>query len=196
MKLWKTASRRRVLDYPPYLSVEVHDVTLPSGRRIADWTWVITPDYVSIVVCTDDDRFLCFRQEKYGFEGLSLAPVGGYLEPGENALQAARRELKEEAGYEASEWQDLGTYVVDTNRGAGNAYFYLARGARKVCEPTAPDEEQPELLLLSRPEIEQALDSGDFKGLGWAAVFALALRKLPILSEPRPQEGVEKVPKA
>lgn len=179
MRLWKTASRRNVLDYPPYLSVEVHDVTMPDGRRIEDWTWIVTPDYASIVVCTDDGRFLCFRQRKYGFDGLSLAPVGGYLEPGEAPLDAARRELREEAGYEASEWQDLGTYVVDTNRGAGSAHFFLALGARKVCEPTAPDAEEPELLLLSRREVENALDAGDFKGLGWAAVFALALRKLP-----------------
>ena len=178
MKPWKTVSRRKVLDYPPYLSVELHDVSLPDGRHIEDWTWVVTPDYVSIVVVTDDNRFLCFRQQKYGVEGFSLAPVGGYIEPGEDPLAAARRELKEEAGYEASEWQSLGTYVVDTNRGVGNAHFYLAVGAHKVCEPTAPDEEQPEVLLLSRPEVEQALDSGDFKGLGWAAVFALALRKL------------------
>jgi len=178
MKPWKTVSRRKVLDYPPYLAVELHDVSLPDGRHIEDWTWVVTPDYVSIVVCTEDNRFLCFRQHKYGFEGLSLAPVGGYLEPGENALTGARRELKEETGYEAPEWHSLGSYVVDTNRGAGNANFYLALDARKVCEPTAPDEEQPELLLLSREEVERALDSEEFKGLGWAAVFALALRKI------------------
>jgi hypothetical protein len=38
--------------------------------------------------------------------------------------------------------------------------------------------EQQELLLLSRQEIEQALDRGEFKVLAWAAVVALGLRYL------------------
>ena len=119
MQPWKTLSRRVVLDQGKFLIVENHAVELPDGRVIPEWPWVITPDYVNIVPVTDEGEFLCFRQTKYGVDGLSLAPIGGYIEPGENPLAAARRELLEETGYETSDWTGLGRYRVDGNRGVG-----------------------------------------------------------------------------
>jgi len=108
MQPWKTLSRRTILNQGQYLIVENHTIELPDGHVITDWPWLITPDYVNVVATTDEDEFLCFRQTKYAVDGTSLAPVGGYLEPGEEPLTAARRELLEETGYQASEWIDLG----------------------------------------------------------------------------------------
>lgn len=161
-----------------YLVVENHSVELPDGRVISDWPWIITPDYVNVVVVTEDGKFPIFRQTKYSVEGVTLAPVGGYLDPGEDALAAAKRELLEETGYEASEWTHLGSYAVDGNRGAGTAHFFLAWGARKAADIDSDDVEEQELLLLSRSEVEAALEAAEFKVLPWAANIALALRHL------------------
>ena len=178
MKRWKTLSRQTLLDYSQFLSVEEHAVELPDGRVIADWPWVITPDFVNVVVETEDGRFLCFRQQKYGLAGLALAPVGGFLEPGEEPLAGARREMLEETGYEAPVWISLGSYRVDPNRGAGTAYFFLARGAQPVTAPEPDDLEEQEWVFLSQAELQAALDAGEFKALAWAAIVALALRHL------------------
>jgi ADP-ribose pyrophosphatase len=175
MQQWKMLARRVVWDESDFLTLEIHTVELPDGRVISDWPWVIAPDYVNVVALTEDRRFLCFRQAKYGIEGESLAPVGGYLEPGEEARSAAQRELLEETGYEARDWVSLGRYRVDGNRGVGMAYFYLARGARRVATPISDDLEDQELLLLERGEIELALETGKFKLMPWAAIMALAL---------------------
>jgi ADP-ribose pyrophosphatase len=177
MESWKTLSRRVILDYSKFLVVEEHAVELPDGRIIHDWPWVITPDFVNVVAVTNDGMYVCFRQTKYAIEGTSLAAVGGFLEPGESPLAAAQRELLEETGYEAAEWIDLGYYRTDANRGVGMAYFFLARQARRVGEPDADDLEEQELLLLTRRQVEAALDAGDFKVLPWATILALALRR-------------------
>ena len=178
MQEWKTLSRRTVLTSGKFLTVEYHSLQLPDGQVIPEWPWVITPDFVNILARTEDGKFLCFRQTKYGLDGMSLAPAGGYIEPGEDPLEAAKRELLEETGYEAPDWTDLGTYRVGPNRGIAMGYLFLARNARRVAEPDADDLEEQELLHLSRAEVEEALDSGEFKAMVWAAIVALALRKI------------------
>jgi ADP-ribose pyrophosphatase len=183
LKPWKTLSRTPLLHLGKFLSVENHVVELPDGRIIENWPWVITPDYANIVAVTPQGRFLVFRQVKYGVEGTSFAPVGGYLEPGEDPLLAAQRELREETGYEAAQWDALGCYRVDANRGSGLAYFYLARDAQRVMERDADDLEEQILFELTRPEIELALSKGEFKVLAWMAIMALALQKLDSLSQ-------------
>jgi len=175
MQPWKTLSKQTLLNHSKYLTVENHAVELPNGQIISDWPWIITPDYINVVAITEGGKFLCFRQTKYAVDGTTLAPVGGYLEPGEDSLIAAQRELLEETGYQAPDWMRLGGYVVDGNRGAGTGYLFLARNAHKVAPPNADDLEEQQLLHLSRAEVETALAAGEFKVLAWATVVALAL---------------------
>lgn len=175
MHPWKTQARRVLLDASPWLVVENHVIELPNGQVIPDWTWVDTPDFINVVVEMADGTFQFFRQWKYGFDRISLAPIGGYLEPGESPLEAAKRELREEMGCEASEWVDLGRYRIDANRGAGMGNLFLARGAQQVAAPTGGDLEEQTPVRLSRAEVLAALRSGEFRGMAWAANVGLAL---------------------
>ena len=176
MKSWKTLSRTPVLRRGKFLALEDHDVELPDGRVIEGWPWLVMPDYVNVMAETPDGEFVCFRQTKYAIgDGTSLAPVGGYIEPGESPGAAARRELLEETGYGADEWISLGSYVADGNRGGGTAHLFLARGARKKAAPGSDDLEDQELRLLSKSELEHALAAGEFKVLAWCANVALTL---------------------
>ncbi|MBN1992323.1 MAG: NUDIX hydrolase [Anaerolineae bacterium] len=178
MQPWKILSRRALLKHSKFLTVESHTVELPNGQIISDWAWLTMPDYVNVAVVTPTGQFLCFRQTKYSVDGLSLAAVGGYCEPGEAPLAAAQRELLEETGYAAPDWVNLGTYIVDGNRGAGQAHLFLATQAYRVTEADADDLEEQELLYLSRAEVETALAVGEFKVLPWSTVMALALLHL------------------
>jgi ADP-ribose pyrophosphatase len=192
---WKTLDRRTVLDLGRFLVVEEHTVQLPDGRVIPDWPWIITPDYVNVVAVTEESEFLLFRQTKYALDEPGLAPVGGYIEPDEEPLAAAKRELLEETGFAAAEWTALGSFAVDGNRGAGVAHLFLARLARFVREPNADDLEEQELIRLSRDELQRALAAGEFRLLGWAAAVALSLAHLSDLdhtgtgSKPSVQSG-------
>jgi ADP-ribose pyrophosphatase len=167
-----------LLDTGKFLKVENHVVELPDGQVIKNWPWVIIPDYVNVVAVTPGGKFICFRQVKYAVEGISLAIVGGIIDPGEIPLTAAKRELKEETGFESDRWFALGEYSVDANRGVGKCNLFLAVDATKVCEPQSDDLEEQELLFLRKDEILRALKAGDFKVLSWTAALAMALIRL------------------
>jgi ADP-ribose pyrophosphatase len=175
MQPWKVLARRTQLHQPKWLTVEFHDVELPNGAVINDWSWVITPDFVNVATVTGEGEFLCFRQNKYAVRGETLAPCGGYLEPGEDPLVAAQRELLEETGYSAPKWISLGSYAVDGNRGCGNAHLFLAIGARRVAEVNRDDLEEMHLITLAPEALRQALLAGQFKLVSWSQVHAQAL---------------------
>jgi ADP-ribose pyrophosphatase len=179
MQPWKTLTRQTILDMGDFLKVESHSVELPNGQVIYDWPWVISPDYVNILVETNDERYLIFRQTKYSVEGPTLAPIGGYLKPGEDPLEGAKREVLEETGYVSQDWFQLGSYRVDANRGLSTAYLYLARAAYRRSDPHSDDLEEQDLMQLTRSRLEDALDAGEFKILAWAMVVALGLRHIP-----------------
>ncbi len=182
MQPWKTISRRRILSHSKFLVVEDHSIELPDGKIIKNWPWVVSPDFAIVVAVTEDGSFLFFRQTKYAVTGTTLAPVGGYIEPAEDPLSAAKRELREEMGYESSDWVSLGNFVSDGNHGAGTAHLYLARNARRTGKTNSDDLEEQELVTFTRQETEKALAEGEFKVLAWVAAVALALRAMQTAS--------------
>lgn len=178
MQAWKTLSRQTLLDMGFFLTVESHTVQLPDGQIIHDWPWLITPDYVNILVETEDNRYLIFRQRKYSLDEPVLAPVGGYLRTDEDPLEGAKREVLEETGYVSERWVHLGSYLVDANRGIATAHLYLARSSKKVAEPESDDLEEQELKHFKLAELSQALESDQFKILAWAMVVTLGLQQI------------------
>jgi ADP-ribose pyrophosphatase len=178
MKQWKTLSRKTVLPWNEFLTVESHDIQLPDGSVIERWPWVVTPDFVNVMAITSEQHFVMFEQVKYGFSGISLAPVGGYIEAGEAPLSAAKRELLEETGFQADRWTPLGTFRVDPCRGAGMGHFFLAENACQVAAPDADDLEEQRLVYLDLHELDNALDTQRIKALAWSTIVLLALREL------------------
>ena len=177
LRSWKTLSKKTILDHGRFLKVEEHRIELPDGQVIPDWTWVIIPDAVIVLARTVDKHFLIFRQTKYAL-GISLAPVGGMLEEGEEPLTAAKRELREEMGCEAINWNYLGNYILDPNRGVAAVHLFLALDARRVAEPDSDDLEDQEMLEVTREELEQGLNTGEFKQIAWAALVSMALNHI------------------
>jgi ADP-ribose pyrophosphatase len=177
-KPWRTLSKRVALELNKFLKVESHTVELPDGQIIEDWGWIVIPNYINVLPMTTDGDFLLFRQVKYGLEGVSLAPVGGYIESSEDPLLAAKRELIEETGYSAREWVHLGTFRTAPNRGVGMGHLYLALGAIYVDEAHSDDLEEQELVRLSVVQLRKALFAGDIKAMSWTACVSLALHYL------------------
>ena len=87
--------------------VTVDEVTLPDGRT-ARRDVVHSSGGVVILPVDTDGTVTLVRQYRYVQGEALLEAVAGKLEPGEDPLECARRELSEETGLEARKWTELG----------------------------------------------------------------------------------------
>ena len=175
LKTWKTLSTRELLSLPQRLRVSVEKVQLPDDRIIEDYYQIELPEFIVIFAITYDGFVLIERHYKHGVKRVILALPAGYLEPDEKPLNAAKRELIEETGYEADDWHSLGSYIVNGNQGCGKAHLFLATGAYQTKAINSDDLEETEILLMSQEEVIQAVIKGDMVTLGHVTAIALAL---------------------
>ena len=82
-------------------------VGLPDGTE-AMREYVIHPGAVMIVAQCDDGRVVLERQYRYPVQSVMVEFPAGKLDPGEDSLACAQRELLEETGYSAREWARAG----------------------------------------------------------------------------------------
>jgi ADP-ribose pyrophosphatase len=145
---WRTRSRRTVFASGPVREVAVEVVELPDGRTISDYHVVRLPDYVLVYGVTADGTVPMLRQYKHGPRRVCLTFPGGAIDDGETPLDAARRELLEETGYAASDWERLGTFVTNANQGCNTVHLFRATGCTQVSAPNPGDLETMSLVLL------------------------------------------------
>jgi ADP-ribose pyrophosphatase len=184
MRQWRTLARRTLLSRPPWMEVGEERIELPDGREIDGFLWVRTRDFAAIVAITEHDEVILVRSYKHGPRLVSLAVPAGYIEENETPEAAARRELREETGYEADDWTALGQYVVDGNYGVATEHIYLARGARKVAEPASGDLEEMQILLVPLRDVMPLVLRGEIVQLSSAAARALAAAALEERASP------------
>jgi ADP-ribose pyrophosphatase len=97
-----TQSREELLK-GHFLHVVRETVRLPDGGS-ATREYVLHPGAVAIVPLLDDGRLVLERQYRHPTGKVMIEIPAGKLDPGEDALACAQRELLEETGYVAREW--------------------------------------------------------------------------------------------
>lgn len=158
------------------LRVREESVQLPDERVVEGFLTVEAGEYATIFVSDEDGRVLTLWHYKHGAERVTLDLPAGHLEPGEEPLAAARRELLEEMGLVCDTWRPLGSFVVSGNRGMGRHHVFLAEGVRAVREPTGDgDLEDFALEWMPPSKLQGHLLGGDVATQGGALAMALGL---------------------
>lgn len=171
---WTVKKSETLFAAPPYLEVRAERVALPDGREVTDFYQIDVPPFVCIFAENGEGRILVIRQYKHGARQVSMTFPGGTINYGEAPLDAAKRELREETGFEAANWLFLGDYVINANQGCGRAHLFVARGCRQVCAPDSGDLEEMDVMTLTRSEILLAAAHGEFQLLNQIALYSLA----------------------
>lgn len=97
---------------------------------------------VAILAVDDDDHARLIRLFRYALGRDSLEVVSGGIDGDEPPLAAAQRELHEELGLTAGDWQELGRINLDTSIVHGPVWLFLARDL----QPGSPEREGSEVI--------------------------------------------------
>ena len=171
---WKTLNTREILNASPWLKVFVEQVELPGGRTVDHYYQVYMPASVLVFARTDDGRVVVERAYRHGLRRVSLLFPAGGIAPGEDSLDAAKRELLEETGFAARHWSRLGSFAGHTNQGCGRIHMFEATGAHRVREPESGDLEEIQVLQMTDDELSDAIRSGEMITLSCVALAMLA----------------------
>ena len=113
------------------LKLEEDTVRLPDGS-LSRREWVRHPGAVVILAFLDPQTILLERPYRYPMRRHFLELPAGKIEPGEEAIMTARRELVEECGYEAAQWRHISTLHPCIGYSNERMEFFVANELRHV----------------------------------------------------------------
>jgi len=175
---WKILKERLLLDKRPWLRVVEQTVRLPDGEVIDDYLLAEAPDYAIIFPVLPDGRILAVEEYKHGIGRVIWQLPAGILEPDEDPLLGAKRELLEETGYEAGEWQAMGSFYDDSNRGMSLGHYFFATDLKQVAEANAGDLDEVRPIIVTPTELRAAIHDGRVAAAGVVASMMLGLERM------------------
>jgi len=159
-----------------FLKVSRDRVKLPDGK-ITQREFIRHPGAVVILALFDDGRVLLERQYRYPNDQVFIEFPAGKIDPGEASLACAKRELEEETGYAATDWQYVCTIHNAIAYSDEHLDLFLARGLT-AGDAKLDDGEFLETFTATLPEMLEMVRRGEITdvktviGTFWLEKFA------------------------
>lgn len=151
-------------------------VVLHSGRETTREV-VEHPDCVAIVAIDADDNVILVRQFRQAAAQELLEVPAGVIEPGEEPLHSAVRELAEESGYIAGRIERLGGFYSSPGYSTEFLHLFLATEL-KPGPSQAQEDEILEVVPIPLKQVHRLIKSGEIRDAkSIAGLLALSLHR-------------------
>ncbi len=160
----------------------------PDGNVFEPFYTYSRRDYVVIVATDEEGKYLCVRQFRQGIRKVTTEFAAGGIErtdgkqygesgdvAAEDALDAAKRELREETGYESDEWRPLLKLPSNATIADNYAYLFEAKNCRKVGGQSLDETEFLNVKRYTKSELDEMIHAGDFQQSMHVAAYLLSV---------------------
>ncbi|MDI6811380.1 MAG: NUDIX hydrolase [archaeon] len=139
------------------VQLRLDTVSLPNGRTKMREI-VVHPGAVAIVPLVNE-KVLLVEQYRKAIERKTLEIPAGTLEEGESPEECAKRELIEETGFNASQWDKLTSYYPSPGYSSEIIHIFKARGLEKISDAEA---ELP-IHYMDLEDVQTKIRTGEIK---------------------------------
>lgn len=143
----------------PWISVREDKVIRPGGKDGLFGVVTMLPGS-SVLALDTKGNVILIKEYKYAVERETIEVVSGGIDTNETPLEAAKRELREEAGAEAKEWIALGTVDPFTTVVNSPNHLFLAKGLAQFA-PHPDEGETIERLIVPYTEALRMVQRGE-----------------------------------
>lgn len=158
---WQTLTSERVYTTPIFDLHMRKSVHPRRGER--DFYVLDAPGWVNIIPVTREREVVLVRQYRHGVSAFTLEIPGGMMDPGDaSPADAARREMREECGYDSESIIALGRVHPNPAIQPNFCYSFFARDVRKVAmpHPNLDGSEETEVVKVPLASIKDLIASG------------------------------------
>ena len=160
-KRWKRKSRKELVK-DRWISLYADQCQLPGGQIIEPFYVLEEKEWVHVVAVDTDGTILLTRLYRYPADWFGWELPCGAVDPGEDPLTAAKRELKEETGYIADQWQQVALLYANPARQTNRMYCFVATGLTKAGPQALDVTEDIEFEFVAPAEVLNRLANGQF----------------------------------
>lgn len=139
------------------------------------YTRIKRKDYSTIVPFISNDQILVIKSYRHLVDSIQIEVPSGYIETGEEPQEAAMRELKEETGYAAKEFIQIGTYTPDYTMFEQKGNLFVAYHLVNEGDQELGTMELIEPAILTIKEIMKLLSEGKILNASSIVAFYWAI---------------------
>tara|TARA_Y100001978_G_C23608607_1_gene392422 strand:- start:292 stop:852 length:561 start_codon:yes stop_codon:yes gene_type:complete len=142
-------------------SFTINKIELPNGH-VGEYGSIIHPGAALAVPILNKDKVIILRQYRFAVSRYLLEFPAGTLEYQETPLKSIKREIQEETGYSAKQWNEIGTLVPAPGYADEVIHLFLARDLNKLHSiPKGDLDEDIQVLILGFDELDDLISSGE-----------------------------------
>ncbi|MFT4183997.1 MAG: NUDIX hydrolase [Rhizobium sp.] len=151
---WRVSSST-YLHRDRWLKVRADDCVTAEGVEIAPYYVLEYPDWVEVIALDAEDNIYLVQQYRHGLGVVALELPGGAVDTSDaSPVEAAARELREETGLSATDWEYVGSLAPNPATHTNLCHIVLARNVELTATPA---DDPTERIRLIRMPIRQAV---------------------------------------
>ena len=177
MRPWKRLSSKDIIS-SRWLRVSEDKCELPSGLVLDPFFVIHESEWVHVVALSEDGKLLTVRQYRYAGGAFCTEFPGGVIDQGEEPIRAAQRELLEETGYVAEQWEYVGWLFANPARQTNKVHLFVAWEISHKAAQKLDVSEEIEFAFMSQASIQESIDAGHFSQALHVASFYRAINHL------------------